>query len=357
MTLFLRFSLSALVALAFCSSKCTADTLVRSIIEQNDDAEEAITGPFAGNVQRSSSDLEIGNENGTEQWVGLRFQDIQIPAGAIITSATIQFTAEDTDVGNLIVPILGELSLAPEEFRDVTPLTGRPLTTASVSWDIQPWFPGDRNERTTTPNIAAVLQEIVDQPGWAQGNPLAFIIQNEPNDTSERLAVSFDGNPADAATLTVEFVPGELNPQTYAVVQGIQSLGGLPELQNSDNLDLGVIRNRAQTTGIITVEFETTTQTSNPTLFEFSIESAGFYRRTIVQSVDFFNFTTGIFEEVASQNTSRFADSTQTANGSGDLNRFIDPISGTVRSRVRYSTSVRRQSYSVAIDHVFWLIQ
>ena len=93
-----------------------AETITVSVIEQNDDAEEAITGPNAGNVQRSSTDLEIGNENGVEQWVGLRFQNISIPAGSVINSATIQFTAEDTDVGNLIVPIYGELSLSPEEF-------------------------------------------------------------------------------------------------------------------------------------------------------------------------------------------------------------------------------------------------
>lgn len=186
-----------------------ADTFSARIIDFRDDAEEDVTGPTAGDVRRASSDLEIGNENLVEQFVGLRFQDVTIPAGSTINSATIQFTGTSTDVGILTVPILGQLSPDTVEFDDLTPITGRPLTTASTAWTIDPWvLPNDAfGPNTTTPDLSAVVQEIVDQDLWEAGNSMAFIFQNDPMDTSERIAVSYDGNPAEAALLVIDYTP------------------------------------------------------------------------------------------------------------------------------------------------------
>ena len=50
----------------------------------------------------------------------------------------------------------------------------------------------------------AVIQEIIDQAGWASGNSLAVIIDG----TGERTAESFNGDPAGAALLHVEFSTG-----------------------------------------------------------------------------------------------------------------------------------------------------
>lgn len=203
----LRLTLSLLLLAGLPATHLSADTIARTIIASADDAEEDITGPDAGNVRRTSSDLEIGNENGILQWVGLRFQEIVIPPGSTINSATIRFTGAETDVGNLIIPIFGELSLEPDEFADETPITGRDLTSSSVMWDIDPWFPGDFGPNTTTVDLSTIVQEIIDQEGWSSSTSVVFILQNDPMDTSERLAVSFDGNPAQAAELTIEFTP------------------------------------------------------------------------------------------------------------------------------------------------------
>lgn len=205
-----QFVLAFLIIAAALPLPARADTIVRTIIEFFDDAEEDVTGPDAGNVRRMSSDLEIGNENGILQWVGLRFQNIVIPSDSTINSATIRFTGVETDAGSLVIPIFGELSLNPDEFSDATPLTGRTLTLASVVWDMDPWFPGNSGVNTTTPTLATIVQEIVDQNGWAPGTGIVFLILNDPLDTSERLAVSFDGNPLQAAVLTIDFSPGDV---------------------------------------------------------------------------------------------------------------------------------------------------
>ena len=57
-----------------------------------------------------------------------------------------------------------------------------------------------------TPNIAAVVQEIVNRSGWSNGNSLVIIIYG----TGERTAESYDGNPA-AAPLRLS-IPNEISP-------------------------------------------------------------------------------------------------------------------------------------------------
>ena len=52
-----------------------------------------------------------------------------------------------------------------------------------------------------TPDLAAVLQEIVDHPGWAAGNALAILITG----SGERVAESYNGLPAAAPLLHVEY--------------------------------------------------------------------------------------------------------------------------------------------------------
>lgn len=204
------------VFLVFFVAIAQADEITRFVIEQNDDAEESVTGPVRGNVQRTGSELDLGNKNGIEQWVGLRFQEITIPQGSTINSATVQFSASDDDLGSLVIPVVGDLSVAAESFRDVTPLTTRSQTTASVTWDIPAWSVGDRGQNTTSPNLAAIVQEITNQGAWNSGGPIVFLFKNSPGDTSERVASSFDGNPALAPTLVIDYTP----PAGVLVVNG-----------------------------------------------------------------------------------------------------------------------------------------
>ncbi len=205
----MRIAFSCLVILLtlLMASFSHAQTISVRVSDFRDDAEEEVTGANIGNIFRSSSDLEYGNQNGVEQLVGLRFVDLNIPQGATINSVSIQLTSTNTDVGTLIIPVFGQLSADTLSFADETPISTRPLTSASVEWNVDPWFPGDSGANTTTPDLSAIVQEVVDQNDWSSGNSMAFIFFNDPMDSSERIAVSFDGNPAEAALLTIDFTP------------------------------------------------------------------------------------------------------------------------------------------------------
>ncbi|MCB0596854.1 MAG: metallophosphoesterase [Lewinellaceae bacterium] len=167
----------------------------------DDDAEEEI----GGNMSLSSTDLEMINDpsNG-DQWVGMRFTGLNIPANAIIDHAQIQFSVEDNNNDNPCqLYIYGEANARPESFSDAdNNISSRPLTLASVSWQPPNWQEiGDSGPAQQTPNLAPILQEIVEQPGYSASSAIVFIIEGQGRRTAE----SYNGMPLSAPQLCVEY--------------------------------------------------------------------------------------------------------------------------------------------------------
>src|SRR5690606_38863613 len=105
----------------------------------NDDAEERISD---GDMYRDSTDLELGFDDfvGGLQIVGMRFRSLNIPQGAIINSAYLQFTADQTDSGTTNLIIYGENVDSANQFSNGRRnISNRPKTTASVSWSPAVW--------------------------------------------------------------------------------------------------------------------------------------------------------------------------------------------------------------------------
>ena len=64
----------------------------------------------------------------------------------------------------------------------------RQRTAASVNWSAEPWEVAlERSVRQRTPDLAALIQEVVDRPDWNEGNALVLLISG----SGERLAVSY----------------------------------------------------------------------------------------------------------------------------------------------------------------------
>lgn len=161
-----------------------------TVAASSDDAEEAAAG---GTPSLTSSDLELGFESATEKIVGVRFTDIPVPQGATVTDAWIQFTADESDsaVSNLTITA-EDADNAATFTTAANNISGRTPTTASVAWSSIPaWTSGQRGTDQRTPNLAPVVQEVVDRGSWASGNAIAFLITNASG-TSYRVAESFD---------------------------------------------------------------------------------------------------------------------------------------------------------------------
>ena len=154
-----------------------------------------------------------------------------------------------------------------------------------------------------------------------------------------------------------EPVGGDFFAETFEVISGIQTGGTIGDLNESDNVDFAVQRNPQQTSGITTLEAKSVSTLEDPATFEFTLEAAGFFRTSIVQTIEFFDYDAGAFVEVDSRNANRFVDSVVVAAGSGDLSRFVEDGTGCVLTRITYTTPSRRQAYSVGIDQIFWTIE
>ena len=182
-----------------CVGSSSVDVSVQ-VNASNDDAEERNSN---GSVLLNSSDLELVEEGPTPQTVGIRFKDVNIPAGATVTNAYIQFTVDETDSGSTNVTIKGGgHDDAPAFANSTDNISSRSTTGASVTWTPPAWNTvGEAGIDQQTPDISVLVQEIVDRPGWAANNSMTFIMTG----TGERTAESYDGSAADAPVLHITY--------------------------------------------------------------------------------------------------------------------------------------------------------
>ncbi|MGN7735868.1 RTX toxin [Ensifer sp. 22564] len=207
------------------SSSSTPTTFETRVSGAADDAEEKASGSITGNV----NDLELGYDDSTRQTVGLRFAGIDVPKGAIITNAYIQFTADEVSSGVASLLIRGQDSDDAEAFTTIKfNVSSRPMTDASIGWAPAAWTTrGEAGAAQQTPDLSAIIQEIIDRDGWAALNDIAFLITG----TGTRTAKSFDGNAVAAPFLHIEYyiptasapvafnTPDDANPITNQIAE------------------------------------------------------------------------------------------------------------------------------------------
>ena len=150
--------------------------------------------------------LRIGTSE-TDYVDGMRFQNVGIPAGSrIVQARLVLYYGEWTRNLPIQVEIQADNTDSAQSFADSNPLASqRPLTSAVVDWEIThsppnySWF--------DSPDIAAVIQEIIDRPGWQDGNALALILQNAADNEQNHYldAQSYDFNPAIAPKLEIVY--------------------------------------------------------------------------------------------------------------------------------------------------------
>jgi hypothetical protein len=143
--------------------------------------------------------------------VGNRFLNITIPPGSIITAAYLRVRARDTRTATVVnTKIRGEKSLNPNTFSTYNDFFARPRTTNFVYWDNVPPFTG--GNWYNSPDISAVIQEIINQPGWASGNAIVIFWDDfDERSTHGSLIIRYlslyDQDPSYAAILHIEYTP------------------------------------------------------------------------------------------------------------------------------------------------------
>ncbi|MGD9240220.1 MAG: hypothetical protein PVG69_09360, partial [Desulfobacterales bacterium] len=170
-----------------------------------DDAEET----SAGSINLTSSDLEL-IRTGDQTHVGMRFADIDIPRGADIISAYIEFSTDEVGpYEDTSLTIYGQAHNNAVSFSATNyDISHRAPTNASVAWDIVDQW-DTAHVKHQTPDLTLIIQEIVDRGGWESGNALVIIVTGE----GKRVAESYDGADGHGDTtlapkLVVEYTGG-----------------------------------------------------------------------------------------------------------------------------------------------------
>ncbi len=164
------------------------DEITYCVIEGKDDAKEIF-----GTASYGSSTL-LFEENAA---AGIRFDQFDIFPGATIKTAYLQLSSEQGGTGACNLIIYGEATDHSINFDQGNPnVSDRATTQAQVSWNLPEW--GSANERTDaqkTPELKALLQEIIDRPGWEGGNAITLLLK-DISGSGSREAQAFDFNEA-----------------------------------------------------------------------------------------------------------------------------------------------------------------
>lgn len=188
----------------------TPGTANVQVNQSSDDAEQQTTD---GAVVLTGTDLDFfGETNGggtAYSNLGVRFNGLNIPPGATITSAFIEFTANDSatvSAGNPTITIQGENADNASTFTTAAnDISGRTwLVGQNVTWTPGPWTNGSTTN-TSTPSLVNIVQSIVNRGGWNSGNSMAFRFTGTSTTASYREAETQDDISAAAPRLVVAY--------------------------------------------------------------------------------------------------------------------------------------------------------
>ncbi|NOY63548.1 MAG: VWA domain-containing protein [Gammaproteobacteria bacterium] len=177
---------------------CINQMITKMVASTSDDVEENTSD---GSMYTTSSDLELVTD-GVDQVIGMRFTNMPIPQGATILDASIEFEIDENGSGDLTLKISGQAhDDAPTFPLNTNEVSSRAKTASFVSWS---GIPNPAiNSKLTTPDLTAIVQEIVNRTGWASGNDMAFIIEKTAG-TGKRVVESYDGESSVAPRLSVQ---------------------------------------------------------------------------------------------------------------------------------------------------------
>lgn len=133
-----------------------------------------------------------------------RMQNVTIPRGSLINSATVTIKANGDRGDNINIYVAASAednAAAPANYTEVL---GKTLTTAKSSlWS----FTTSGTSTHTSPSLTSVIQEIVNRSGWNSGNSLLLIFYDNGANNDYSYIYSYEGSSTNCATLTIDYTP------------------------------------------------------------------------------------------------------------------------------------------------------
>ncbi len=162
------------------------------------------------------SPLWIGNgASATNSFTGIRFTNVTIPSGATITSARVSLYSSQSQWITVSFSIAAEAAINSAAFSSTSKMSQRTLTSMkvqhsdNVQWNANTWYSLDE--------IAPVIQEVVNQPGWQSGNSLSIIMKGTGSAYARKIVSSFNDSAANAPKLTITYDAAAQTPTSTSL--------------------------------------------------------------------------------------------------------------------------------------------
>lgn len=150
------------------------------------------------------TDSTVLSDRATEH-VGLRWRSVTVPAGATIEDAAVGVFMTGTSADEPQHQIRGEAVDTGVFTTTGNSIDARSRTSASVNWDsanlgaaaTEEWEWGASSSgQGNGADLSSIVQEIVDDAGWASGDAIVMIFEQHTEDSARDLAIR-----------TVDFTP------------------------------------------------------------------------------------------------------------------------------------------------------
>lgn len=213
---------SVLLVLRVYEVKASPDTIMIQIQARGDDVRKYYgTGGGSPTWHLSSLDdshLMVGQYQGDNYdrlGSGMRFLNVTIPQGAIISSAYLKLTADFAYDASTVKSRISayDVDNASSGFSDLADFNAKYAhrTSSVVNWDnIPAWSVNEYGPDTFSPNVNTVIQEIVDRERWQSGNSMIIFWEDFDGrssniDNCRRSAYSWDNNATKAPKLEIRW--------------------------------------------------------------------------------------------------------------------------------------------------------
>jgi hypothetical protein len=149
-------------------------------------------------------EIWVGNgESLDHSYTGLRFTNVTIPQRATITSAYLQVYLTEAQWINVDLTLAAEAADNSAPFSETNLPSQRALTTQQEEHHSNEPWPADTWR--TLDEIGAVIEEVVNRPGWQSGNSLAVILKGIGDEWGRKYVTSADEDPELAPRLVITY--------------------------------------------------------------------------------------------------------------------------------------------------------
>ena len=189
---------------------CTEVEVTSQLTREWEDVEENVK---SGNISANGNILTMGNGNNDAvgnsgpQDVGLSFSGVDVPQGAKILSATIEFEAHSNSNDNARLEIRAEATDDAAVYNGSRyNVSGRDKTD-KINWTPEAWT---GNGLYYTPDLADIVQAVTDRAGWCAQNTLNISVRGRSGNKGQRSARSTRSTEEGAPLLRIRYDASEV---------------------------------------------------------------------------------------------------------------------------------------------------